>query len=124
MRRVILLLAVGWLPPSVPPSGAGLTLGSRVLDEPQNAAEGSTTPGLRLFRCTWANLAELNAAADAGHQEPSGSYGVTGPSLAMAPMHPVSSRAMATGTTVACFPRATRRRERVQSLPGAFPLMS
>src|SRR5262245_52259430 len=29
-RRLILLLSVGWLPPSVPPSGAGLILGTSV----------------------------------------------------------------------------------------------
>ena len=52
MRRLILLLSVGWLPPYVPPSGACLCLGSRVLSQPLNAVEGSTTPGLRLCRCT------------------------------------------------------------------------
>ena len=51
MRRVILLLSVGWVPPSVRPSGACLTLGSRLLYQPPHAAEGSTTPGLRLLRC-------------------------------------------------------------------------
>jgi len=56
MRRLILLLSVGWLPPSLPPSGACLSLGSRVLAEPLNAAEGYTKPGLRLFRCTLAPL--------------------------------------------------------------------
>jgi hypothetical protein len=40
MRRVILRLSVGWLPPSVPPSGAYLTRGSSLLDKPRNAAEG------------------------------------------------------------------------------------
>src|SRR4030095_1654538 len=29
-RRLVLLLSVGWLPPSVRPSGAGLALGTRV----------------------------------------------------------------------------------------------
>ena len=52
MRRLILLLSVGWLPPSVRPSGACLTLGTSLLYKPHNAAEGYTTPGLRLFRCT------------------------------------------------------------------------
>ena len=110
MRRLILLISVGWLPPYLLPSGACLTLGSSVLYEPPNAVEGSTTPGLRLFRCTLANLSELNASAKACHQEPSWSYGVTGTSLAMAHMNPVSSRAMATVTTLACLPRATSRR--------------
>jgi hypothetical protein len=53
MRRLILLLAVGWLPPSVPPSGAGLSLGSSVLSKPPNAAEDYTIPGRRLFPCPW-----------------------------------------------------------------------
>ena len=52
MRRLILLISVDWVPPSLPPSGACLSLGSSVLYQPLNAAEGYTTPGLRLFRCT------------------------------------------------------------------------
>jgi hypothetical protein len=55
-RRVILLLSVGWLPPSLRPSGACLCLGSRVLYTPLNAVEGDPTPGRRLCRCTLANL--------------------------------------------------------------------
>jgi len=46
---LILLLAVGWVPPSLRPSGACLALGSSILSKPLNAAEGYTTPGLRLF---------------------------------------------------------------------------
>jgi hypothetical protein len=55
MRRVILLLSVGWLPPSLRPSGACLCRGSRGLSQPLHAAEGDTTPGLRLCRCTVVN---------------------------------------------------------------------
>ena len=51
MRRLILLISVGWVPPDLRPSGACLTLGSRVLSKPPNAAEGYTKPGLRLFPC-------------------------------------------------------------------------
>ena len=51
MRRVILLLSVGWVPPYVRPSGACLCLGSRMPEGSLNAVEGDTTPGLRLFRC-------------------------------------------------------------------------
>jgi hypothetical protein len=51
MRRLILLLAVDWVPPSVLPSGACLSRGSRVLYKPPNTAEGSTKPGLRLCQC-------------------------------------------------------------------------
>jgi hypothetical protein len=60
MRRLILLISVGWVPPYWLPSGACLSLGSSVLDKPPHAAEGYTKPGLRLFRCTWENLAQLN----------------------------------------------------------------
>jgi len=49
MRRLILLLSVGWLPPYVRPSGAGLARGSSVLYTPPHAAAGDPTPGLRLF---------------------------------------------------------------------------
>jgi hypothetical protein len=52
MRRLIRLLSVGWVPPYLHPSGACLALGSRVLYQPLNAAEGYTTPGRRLCRCT------------------------------------------------------------------------
>jgi hypothetical protein len=55
-RRLILLISVGWVPPDWGPSGACLTLGSSILYKPLNAAEGYTTPGLRLFRCTLVNL--------------------------------------------------------------------
>jgi hypothetical protein len=51
-RRLILRLSVGFLPPDVPPSGAGLPLGSSVLYSPLHAAEGDTTPGLRRCRGT------------------------------------------------------------------------
>jgi hypothetical protein len=56
IRRLILLLSVGWLPPDLRPSGACLCLGSSVLYQPLNAVEGDTKPGLRRFRCTLANL--------------------------------------------------------------------
>ena len=56
MRRLILLISVGWVPPYLHPSGACLCLGSRVLYKPPNAAEGYTKPGLRLLQCTSANL--------------------------------------------------------------------
>jgi hypothetical protein len=52
MRRVILRLSVGWLPPYGLPSGAGLTLGSSVLSQPPHAAADDTKPGLRLFQST------------------------------------------------------------------------
>jgi hypothetical protein len=56
MRRLLLLLAVGWGPPSVRPSGACLTLGSRMPEGALHAVEGDTTPGLRLCQCPLANF--------------------------------------------------------------------
>jgi hypothetical protein len=56
MRRLILLLSVGRLPPDLRPSGACLTLGSSMPEGSLHAVEGDTIPGLRLFPCTWANL--------------------------------------------------------------------
>ena len=94
MRRVILLISVDWVPPSLRPSGACLTLGSRVLYQPRNAAEGSTTPGLRLCRGPLDN--RLSSGV---HPLIYWTYSVTGTSLAMAPMQPASARAMATVTT-------------------------
>src|SRR6266581_932899 len=55
-RRLILRLSVDWVPPSVPPSGACLNRGTRIPVGSLNAAEGDTTPGLRLFPCPLANL--------------------------------------------------------------------
>jgi len=51
MRRLILLISVGWVPPYLCPSGACLCLGSSALSKPPNAAEGYTAPGLRLLPC-------------------------------------------------------------------------
>jgi hypothetical protein len=56
IRRLILLLSVGWRAPDVYSSEACLGLGSSVLYQPLHAAEGDTTPGLRLIRCTVAPL--------------------------------------------------------------------
>jgi hypothetical protein len=50
MRRMLLLLSGGWYPPCLPPSGAYLRLGSRILYRPRTAAESDTTPGRRLCR--------------------------------------------------------------------------
>jgi hypothetical protein len=48
MRRLILLISVGWLPPYLHPSGACLFLGTRMPYGSLNAIEGYTKPGLRL----------------------------------------------------------------------------
>ena len=104
-RRLILLLAVGWLPPYLHPPSACLCLGSSILLKPPNAVEGTTKPGLRLFRYTLGNL--LSSGLNRDRSRP---YGVTETSWAMAHRNPASSRAMATVTTLACLPRATSRR--------------
>jgi hypothetical protein len=46
MRRLILLISVGWVPPSLHPSGACLGLGSSVLYQPRNTALGAL-PSIR-----------------------------------------------------------------------------
>jgi hypothetical protein len=51
MRRVILRLSVGGVPPYWSPSGACLTLGSSRLYQPPNATADYPTPGPRLFQC-------------------------------------------------------------------------
>jgi|RhiMethySRZTD1v2_1073278.scaffolds.fasta_scaffold1464643_1 hypothetical protein len=52
MRRLLLRLSGGWVPPDWGSSGAYLTLGTRFLYKPQNAVAGDPQPGRRLFRCT------------------------------------------------------------------------
>src|SRR5262245_3975369 len=44
-RRVILLLSVGWLPPDLPPSGACLHLGTRILLQASERHRGVYQPG-------------------------------------------------------------------------------
>jgi hypothetical protein len=50
IRRLILLISVGWRPPYLSPSGACLNLGTSVPSGSLNAVEDCTIPGLRLFR--------------------------------------------------------------------------
>jgi len=50
MRRLILLISVGWLPPYLHPSGACLCLGTSIPYGALNAIEGYAKPGLRLFQ--------------------------------------------------------------------------
>src|SRR6266436_9636436 len=110
IRRLILLLSVGWVPPYLHPSGACLNLGTSIPVGSLNAAEGYTKPGLHLFQCTLANLLKNLLRTRTWSQKRSvGFYRVRGTSLAMAHTKPTNSRAMATVTTLACFPFATRR---------------
>jgi hypothetical protein len=91
-RRLITLRSMGWLPPDVRPSGACLTRGtslpaglftpSRVAPHRGGASADRPWKPFRLFLS-----------------------GVTGTCLAMAPRKPASSRAMATTTWLAGFPR-------------------
>src|SRR6185295_11706589 len=108
-RRLILLLSVGWVPPSLHPSGACLNRGTSVPVGSLNAAEGYTKPGLRLLSCTLGNLRNVSRTKKPSHPWSVGLYCVIGTSLAMAHTKPTSSRAMATVTTFACLPLATRR---------------
>src|SRR6266436_5082185 len=114
-RRLILLLSVGWVPPSLPPSGACLHRGTSVPVGSLHAAEDDTKPGLRFLSCTLANLLSASFTREQSGHRSVGLYRVTGTSLAMAHTKPTSSRAMATVTTLACLPLATRRWERVHS---------
>jgi hypothetical protein len=109
-RRLILLLSVGWVPPSLPPSGACLNLGTSIPVGSLNAAEGYTEPGLRLFSCTLVHLRNGFRTRTGSQKRSLGLYRVMGTSWAMAHTKPTSSRAMATVTTLACLPLATRRR--------------
>ena len=52
MRRLLLLISVGWFPPCLHPSGACLYLGTRIPYGSLNAVEGYTKPGLQLFQST------------------------------------------------------------------------
>ena len=120
MRRVILLISVGWLPPSVRPSGACLILGSSMPEGSLNAVEGDTNTGAAPLPMHVGKPSEFRVKG----QSVFWPYGVTGSSLAMAHRKPTNSRAMATVTTLACVPFATSRRERVPSLTWAFQLIS
>ena len=119
IRRLLLLVDVGWLPPDWHPSGACLTRGTRV--------------SFSLF--TPSRVAPHRGCASSdSHGKPAvlwvqgrsvcGTDGVTGTCLAIAHRKPTSSRARATTTWLACFPRAIRRRKRVHSRTGAFQLIS
>jgi hypothetical protein len=119
IRRLILRRSVGGRPPDGPPSGACRPRGSSILYQPHNAAEGDPTPGLRLCRCTWGTF-----SVGGGIHFLLWAEGVTGTSLAMAHRKPASSRAMATRTPLACCPRETSRRSRVQRRTWAFQRMS
>jgi hypothetical protein len=118
-RQLILLISVGWVPPDWRPSGACLDRGTRV--------------SFSLF--TLSRVAPHRGCASSdSHGKPAvlwvrgrsvcGTDGVTGTCWAIAHIKPTSSRARATTTWLACFPRAIRRRTRWHSRTGAFQLLS
>jgi hypothetical protein len=118
-RRLITLRAAGWVPPDLCPSGAGLALGTRVscrLVTPSRVAphrgcassDRRGKPGALLVQ--WRSVCWTD--------------GVTGTCLAIAPITPTRSRAIATTTWWAGFPRAIRRRKPLHSLTCAFQLIS
>ena len=109
-RRLILLLSVGWVPPSLHPSGACLNRGTSIPVGSLNAAEGYTEPGLRLFSCTLVPLRNGFRTRTGSQKRSWGLYRVMGTSWAMAHTKPTSSRAMAPVTTLAGLPLAPRRR--------------
>src|SRR5262249_45974214 len=115
-RRLILLLAVGWVPPYVCPSGACLRRGTSLPD-------GLVTPSRVAPHRGCVSSATRGSSAALSHAIVC-PYGVTGPSLARAHMQPTRSRARATTTWVTFCPRARNWRYRLQSRPGAFQLIS
>src|SRR6266446_716086 len=73
------LASVGGLPPS---------RGTRGPVGPLHAAEGDTTPGLRLFECPWASLLTVFPTRTWSRKGSMGRDRVRGPSLAMAHTKP------------------------------------
>jgi hypothetical protein len=99
IRRLILLLSVGWLPPYLRPSSAGLDLGTRVCFSLFTPSRVARNRG-RVSSDEQAEPREM----DFGLATVS-VYGVSGTSWAMAHIKALNSRAMATSTWLACFPR-------------------
>ena len=118
-RRLSLLISVGWVPPDVRPSGACLDRGPRVSCSrftpsrvaPHRGGASSDRPG-------------KPAVLLVQGRSVCGTYGVTGTCWALAHIKPTSSRAIATTTWLACFPRAIRRRKRLHNRTGDFQRIS
>ena len=64
MRRLLLLISVGWLPPYLPPSGACLTLGSSMPEGSLNAIEGYTKTGAASLPMHVGNLLNYSCNRD------------------------------------------------------------
>jgi hypothetical protein len=120
MRRLILLISVGWLPLYLFPSGAypltfieglcGLQTGTRVT--PLTVAAPPSDPWV-LIATVRAKLACATDCASA-----SGSF------LAMAHMKAISSRAMAVITWLRCLSRASILRQRAHNRSWGFQAIS
>jgi hypothetical protein len=80
MRRLILLLSVGWVPPYLRPSGACLTLGSSMPEGSLNAVEGYTKTGAASLPMPVGTFPSCTVLCDACYRDPSWSYGVSGTS--------------------------------------------
>ena len=118
-RRVITLLSVGWLPPSLPPSGAGLMRGT-------SGPVGLLTPPRVTPHRGGVSADGREHLGALGLHTSSHFYacGVTGMCLAMAHRKARTARAMATTTCWAFVPVAIRWRYRVQRRTWAFQLMA
>lgn len=117
-RRLITLLSVGWVPPSVRPSGACLILGT---SRPVGLITPPRVPpprGGASAERRWdpLKLLSIHRALYA--------VGGTGICWAMAHMKPTSSRAMATTTCLPCLPVAISWRYRLQSRTWGCHLMA
>src|ERR671922_1522225 len=118
-RRLILLISVGWVPPDLRPSGACLDLGTRVSFSLLTPSRVAPNRG-----CASSDRHGKPAVLLVQGRAVCGTYGVTGTCLAIAHIKPTSSRAIATTTWLAFFPRAIRRRKRLHSRTCAFQLIS
>src|SRR5271157_5231664 len=120
MRRLILLISVGWLPPYLFPSGAypltfvegpcGLQSGTRVT--PLTVAAPLSDP--------WILIANLHAQLSCA----TGCASASGTFLAIAHMKAISYRAMAVITWLRFLPRASILRQRAHNRSWAFQAIS
>jgi hypothetical protein len=103
-RRLITLLSVGWLPPSLPPSGACLMRGTSV------PCGLITPPRVTPHRGCVSSDSGWQPLTCASTRRPLYAFGAPATCLAMAHMQARNARAMATTTGWACLPVAIRWR--------------